>query len=144
MGVVGVLRNASGERKIVCRRIAGESEGRVMPRGKKVGQVARHAPPHAEPLAAGDAAERGGMGVADEREHESAYTSDDGRHFRVLYNPDVHDPRWFVRSFVVGPDGAPVDIRDYPERYSDEAAREGTRRATDAAPHSRSRRSTRW
>ena len=113
-----------------------------MPKGKKTGQMSSHDPLHADPLDTPSARERegrgSGMGVADAREHESAYTGDDGRHFRVLYNPDVHDPRWFVRSFMVGPDGAPVDIRDYPERYFDEAAAwEGARQAADAAHRER-------
>ena len=76
------------------------------------------------------------MAVTDEREHQSAYITDDGRHFRVLYNPDIHDPRWFVRSFVVGPDGSPVAIRDYPERFYDEAAAwDAARRAAGAVSH---------
>ena len=79
-----------------------------MPKGKKTGQMSSHDPLHADPLDTPSARERegrgGSMGVADAREHESAYTGNDGRHFRVLYNPDVHEPRWFVRSFMVGPD----------------------------------------
>jgi len=99
-----------------------------MPRGKKMSPEASTDPPSDR-----NAEERTESGVAsDEREHQSAYVTDDGRHFRVLYTPDVHEPRWFVRSFVVGPDGAAEDIRDYPERFYDEAAAwEGARQMAD-------------
>ena len=74
------------------------------------------------------------MTVADERVLQSAYITDAGRHFRALYNPNVSNPRWFIRSFAVGPDGAVVDIREYPERFADEeAAWEGAREAAGAS-----------
>jgi hypothetical protein len=109
-----------------------------MPKGKKTS----HDPPSAKPLGMPSARHAEGRedsaAASDERVHQSAYITDDGRHFRALYNPEVHDPRWFVRSFMVGPDGSPVDVRDYPERYFDEeAAWEGVRRAADAAPRER-------
>lgn len=72
------------------------------------------------------------MTVSDERALKSAYITHDGRHFRALYNPNISDPRWFIRSFMVGPDGAPVDIREYPERFfAEQEAWEGARRAAD-------------
>ncbi len=72
------------------------------------------------------------MSASDERALQSAYITDGGRHFRALYNPNLSDPRWYIRSFVVGPDGAPVDIREYPERYfTEQEAWEGARRAAE-------------
>jgi hypothetical protein len=74
------------------------------------------------------------MTVADERVLQCSYITDGGRHFRALYNPHISEPRWFIRSFVVGADGAPGEIREYPGRFADEAAAwEGARLAADAS-----------
>ena len=74
------------------------------------------------------------MTVSDERALQSAYITNAGRHFRALYNPNITDPRWYIRSFMVGPDGAPGDIQEYPERFFEEQeAWEGARQAADAA-----------
>jgi hypothetical protein len=97
-----------------------------MPRGKK---TSHDLSPDQEPEEQGDT-----MAVTDERAEQSAYITAAGRHFRALYNPEVHDPRWFVRSFMVGPDGSPVDVQDYPERFFEEQeAWEGARREAEAA-----------
>jgi hypothetical protein len=76
----------------------------------------------------------GTMTVSDERALKSAYITHDGRYFRALYNPNISAPRWFIRSFVVGPDGAPGDIREYPERFSaEQEAWDGARQAADGS-----------
>jgi len=93
--------------------------------------ITRHGTPTSPAMRRGEV---GRMTVHDEREHQSAYVTSGGRRFRALYNPNVTAPRWFVRSFVVDPDGAPGDIRDYPERYyKEEDAWSGAWRAADAA-----------